>query len=68
MTEKGVIGRVYELTEKGKRWAKYGRRIKSLIEVTEVLITLEFRVASLEKRVENLEKEIRRIKRRLLNE
>ena len=62
MTKKGVVGRVYELTEKGKLWAKHGRRIKSLMEVTEMLITLEFRVASLEKRVENLEKEIRKIK------
>jgi len=64
MTEKGVIGRVYELTEKGKLWAKYGNEIKGLMEIVETMIVLEFRVASLEKRIENLEKEIHKIKRR----
>jgi len=60
---KGVVGRVYELTEKGKVWAKYGKEIRGLMEAIEMLITLELRVASLEKRVENLEKEIYKIKK-----
>ena len=39
---------------------------RDMQEVMNLLIQLEFRVASLEKRVENLEKETHKIKRRLM--
>jgi len=32
MTKKGIAGRFYKLTEKGKWWAKYGKRIMNLTE------------------------------------
>jgi len=56
MTKKGIVGRVYKLTEKGKWWAKYGKRIMNLTEKDYE------RFFDLEKKIERTKQTIEKIK------